>query len=219
LPVSDPQPQIQSVSTHESFPESAQPTITSGPPPLRFRVLAGSFDTPGDADQRLADLERQGFSAVIAIRPTPGGKPVQVVAGKYASREAAQAAAARLEAVGIVCQVSEDMAAPSGTLPTSRPAAVAVEQGSRLPAIAVAAVVEQAMFRINAGAYSSEANAQKRLTQIEQHGFAGYISWQETPGGKIFHVIAGKYASRVEANAAVAQLKKLGIECFLAEGL
>ena len=73
-------------------------------------------------------------------------------------------------------------------------------------------------FRVHAGSFSGEASAQKRLVELGQYGFSGYIFWQETPGGKSFHVVAGKYATRKEAVEAAARLETLRIEHYIGGG-
>jgi cell division septation protein DedD len=180
-------------------------------------LLAGSYDSTVAADERLGVLERQGFQAFIVTRPAPDGKPVQVVAGKYAAREDALAAAGRLDALGIAYLLSENNDVPAGQSAESSPVPSNDRQVDKSPSSAIAASVETLSFRINAGSFSSEANAQTRLALLEQHGFAGYISWQETPAGKIFHVIAGRYATRQTANAAADNLKTLGVEYYISE--
>jgi septal ring-binding cell division protein DamX len=74
------------------------------------------------------------------------------------------------------------------------------------------------LYRIHAGSYSIEASAQNKLSQLKRHDFTGYIFRQETPSGKNYHVVAGKYATRQEAVEAAARLTELGIDHYISGG-
>ena len=79
-------------------------------------------------------------------------------------------------------------------------------------------VAGETRYRLHAGSYGSEAYAQKRLEQLTQNGFNGYIFRQETPSGKSFHVVVGKYLNRKEADESAARLTTLGIDHYLSVG-
>ena len=109
------------------------------------------------------------------------------------------------------------------------PVQTKVSSGNQLPTLTIRerAVVPVAnrpvaqgnrQFRVHAGSFSGEANAQKRLVELQQYGFTGYVFRQETPGGKSFHVVAGKYATRKEAVEAAARLETLRIEHYISGG-
>jgi tetratricopeptide (TPR) repeat protein/septal ring-binding cell division protein DamX len=101
----------------------------------------------------------------------------------------------------------------------SAPPAVASSQvtDGMSPAVRLTAPGKR-LYRIHAGSYSVEANAQNKLTQLKRHDFTGYIFRQETPSGKNYHVVAGKYATRQEAVEAAARLTELGIDHYISGG-
>ena len=105
---------------------------------------------------------------------------------------------------------------PPLSSPPSTVASAQVTDG-RSPAVRLTAPKKQ-LYRLHAGSYSLEDNARKKLTQLEQHDFTGYIFRQETPSGKTYHVVAGKYATLQEAVEAAARLTELGIDHYISGG-
>jgi len=101
----------------------------------------------------------------------------------------------------------------------SAPPAVASSQVTKgmSPAVRPTTPGKQ-LYRIHAGSYSVEANALNKLTQLKRHDFPGYVFRQETPSGKNYHVVAGKYATRQEAVEAAARLTELGIDHYISGG-
>jgi cell division septation protein DedD len=114
---------------------------------------------------------------------------------------------------------SEDMDVTDRPPQSSAPPAVASSQvaNGMSPAVRPTAPRKQ-LYRIHAGSYSVEANALNKLTQLKRHDFPGYIFRQETPSGKNYHVVAGKYATRQEAVEAAARLTELGIDHYISGG-
>jgi hypothetical protein len=87
------------------------------------------------------------------------------------------------------------------------------EASPTAPTLAPAAVVPLP-YRLHAGSHDTEASAGEQVEVLKQLGFPSFQFSLETAGGS-YHVIAGKYATREEAEVGAARLKALGIKHYI----
>ncbi|MHC8517281.1 N-acetylmuramoyl-L-alanine amidase [Sporosarcina sp. ITBMC105] len=76
---------------------------TSSPPPsgsILYRVVAGSFTSRANADQRVAELQAKGFDSFIDIYTQGGVTYYRVIAGSFADKSNADKQVADLKAAG-----------------------------------------------------------------------------------------------------------------------
>ncbi len=66
-------------------------------------------------------------------------------------------------------------------------------------------------YRVQAGAYSKKANAQKALADLKKRGVSAIIVQE----GKLFKLQAGAFTKKENADAMVEKLKKVGVEAFI----
>jgi len=75
----------------------AKPAAKSG----EFLVLIGAFSNEANVKNLKAKLGEQGIKVFSEPLDTPQGKKIRVRAGPFASREAAEAAAAKMQRIGV----------------------------------------------------------------------------------------------------------------------
>jgi cell division septation protein DedD len=199
----------QTVAAPKPRPLSAEPAVY-------YLLHAGSFNIEANAIIRNEALRKHGIASYMFRKETAFGI-YHVVAGKYASRQEAQGAAAQLAALGFESYISERRQRGGDQVPQAQPEAVTVTPA---PATAQAPpqVTAPSVYRIMAGSYLTDAEARQQVKTLQQSGFSSYMFQQETPSGKSFHVVAGKYVKRLDANEAMTRLKALGIDHYLSEG-
>ena len=109
----EPQPQAAEPATppeETAQPAAAEPTAPPPPPAEHksFRVQAGVFEDPDNA-QALADsLQAQGFSPAITTARTGGKVLYRVQVGVFSSREGAKEMADQLSSKGFQAYIAED---------------------------------------------------------------------------------------------------------------
>lgn len=121
-PAAKPAPSKPVVSTHPapSVPTTALPKSAVTPPPVaapstnaaakapRWAVQAGSYADIGNARQVEAQLKSLGFSSSISLAESGGSARYRVRSGPFATREAADAARARMQQNHIPANVVPD---------------------------------------------------------------------------------------------------------------
>jgi rare lipoprotein A len=139
-------------------------------------------------------------SAMPSAAPSPRRAEPQAASAYplHVAAPAAPAPAAIHHREPAAMPVAFDLAKPKPPVaaPASKPAVAA----TTAPRPAVAPGVKDG-FVIQAGTFSSRANAQRAATAI-----GGYVS----PAGKLFRVRTGPFASRGQAEAALAKVRSAG---------
>jgi len=180
--------------------------LTELAPPLVLEMAGGyqvvqriaPFD-PTYWDQLLTATPRESHAiAPEPSRPAPLMSRAAVSGEKPAKAPAVSVAGASPEGLRSAAESALPFAAPT-TVPIKPPA--------------TAAVVPHP-YRLHAGSHDTENDARKQVAALKQLGFPSFQFRMETAGGS-YHVIAGKYASRVEAEAGAARLKQLGINHYI----
>ena len=131
----------------------------------------------------------------VVTLPPGGGTAVQQVtlpltAGP-ASTSAAPAATTRVATAPASSSVPKPAVHP---IPRSTPAAAAPQP--------------QGKWLVQAGSYGSEANADKVVKTLEQHGFHASVSRIIKSGHSYYRVRVGPYAARADADKAAAAVAK-----------
>ncbi|MEK6374890.1 MAG: SPOR domain-containing protein [Acidobacteriota bacterium] len=147
-------------------------------------MAAGAFRLPGNAIAARRRIEKLGGHAEI----TRSGSLDVVTAGPFASREAAEAEAARLKAAGIDAVVVADRIAP--------PAVAAVSNGPHV---------------VQAGAFREDRNASRLLGRLQRRGEQPFTV--ATHGLTLVYV--GPFETRQDAVAASERLRREGFDGFV----
>ena len=161
-------------------------------------------DIPIELPRREAAAEAP--KAAPPPKPVPA-PPLPVDAGTEQARAAAASApviaAPPLPAEARVVQVPTSVPAPV-VAPQVRPASPPETAG---PASAAAGP----RFVVQAGAYGEAAKLREARTRIEGLGLKTYTQVIDSDGGKRTRVRVGPYATREEAEAAAAKVKRSGL--------
>ncbi|MDP1649940.1 MAG: SPOR domain-containing protein, partial [Rubrivivax sp.] len=105
-------------------------------------------------------------------------------------------------------------AAARATAPDDGARARALLEGAGAPAKADGAAAPdkaEARFVVQVGAYSDAATLREARQRVEQLGLKTYTQVVDTEAGKRTRVRIGPYASRDEADAAAAKVKRAGL--------
>ena len=65
---------------------------------------------------------------------------------------------------------------------------------------------------IQAGAYSSSAQANQVLQKLADAGVSAHVSESETSKGTVYRVRTGSYPNRAAANQALAKIRQQGLD-------
>jgi len=204
-------------------PRPAEPVAAVLPPAsivaeaTYFLVFTGSYKSEKTAQAKLEVLKGHGFPAYIDRQEGETGLQHHVIAGKYTLRQEALIAGADLKALKIDYFISEsrqraDRQPPSPQPPNTPTAVTAGVPHAPTPADT------PGQFRLFAGAFHTEAAARKQVEMLQKRGFPSYQFQQGTASGRSYHVVAGKYSSRQDADEASMQLKALGVAHYIRGG-
>jgi DedD protein len=113
-----------------------------------------------------------------------------------------------------VAASATSVAAASTAAPTPRPA----DDGERARALLEArpmAAAEEARFVVQVGAFADAEAARETRKQVDKLGLKTYTQVAQTPSGSRIRVRVGPFATRDEAEAALAKVKTAGLAAVL----
>jgi tetratricopeptide (TPR) repeat protein len=207
-----------------STPPEAVATLPIKPTPGPEAVAKAAEPAP-KAPSPAAKAENKESPPPVA-KPTPvaaaertlQAKPPEPAPGKPSGPVAPVAVAAPpVVSVPLPKAVAKaEEPAPKAPSPTATAEAAPVKQTVAPPKPLSSSVEPAVYYLLHAGSFNIEANAIIRNEALRKHGIDSYIFRKETAFG-IYHVVAGKYASRQEAQDAAAQLAALGFEFYISE--
>lgn len=174
-------------------------------------IFTGSYQSSKTAQAKLQTLKEHGFPAYIYQQESETGTRYHVIAGKYPTRQEALSVATQLQVLNIDHFISASRQRTEPRAPTT--------QSPHVPA-PVPKLPDGApsQYRLYAGSFNTEAAARKQVETLQQQGFPSYLFQKETPSGRSFHVVAGKYSSRQDADTASSQLQALGVDHYISAG-
>jgi cell division septation protein DedD len=191
--------------------KSAEPVVAAKPAVTETTyslIFTGTYTNDKTAQAKLQALKEHGFPAYIYRQENESGMRHHVIAGKYPTHQEALRAATQLQALKVDYFISESRQ----------------RGGTRSPAVQAESAPTPVMklpdgtpsqYRLYAGSFNTEAAARKQVETLQQQGFPSYLFQKESPSGRSFHVVAGKYSSRQDADLASSQLKALGVAHYL----
>lgn len=182
-----------------------------------FLIFTGSYKSEKTAQAKLKVLKEHGFPAYIQRQEGEAGLQHHVIAGKYPLRQEAISAGAELKALKIDYFISESRQRADRQPPSPKPPSAPTTVTTAVPHVPTPADTPS-QFRLFAGSFNTEAAARKQVETLQQHGFPSYQFQQETASGRSYHVVAGKYSSRQDADEASLQLKTLGVAHYIHGG-
>ncbi|MBS0447883.1 MAG: SPOR domain-containing protein [Proteobacteria bacterium] len=162
-------------------------------------ATADTRTEPSAADAAPAGSQPDGDKPVAVEKPAaekPAAKPVDKPADKLAERVAAKPADAPAER-------------PRGAANDDGARAAALLEGKDAPKPAAAA--DASRFVVQIGAYAEASAAQETRQKVEKLGLKTYTQVAETPNGNRIRVRLGPFASRDDADKALAKAKSAGL--------
>lgn len=87
---------------------------------------------------------------------------------------------------------------------------VLVERGKLSKKTAVSTI-----YRVQIGAYSKKANAEKMLKKVTKSGFDGYIKAIASSTSVLYRVQVGAYSKKTNAEAMLSKVKKAGFSGYI----
>ena len=168
-----------------------------------------------------------GFPLVFDTQPRPVASDIRIDIpdrNKVAERAAPAPSAAPLQTASALDPKEELVdkkaaAKDAGAAPASavtpaqpEPTAAASTTPSNTPPAADKEKADAPRFVVQVGAYSDEAKVREVRNKIEKAGLKTYTQVAETKEGKRVRVRLGPFASRDEADKAVAKLKHLNFQ-------
>ena len=173
----------------------------------------------------------------LATAPAPKARALPTLPPRDAGAESPMAAAAAASAAASTPAQAASKAAPAAAPPAPAPRAAAPvvpapppaapasaprpDDGARARALlagapartegAAAAEKAGARFVVQVGAYSDAATLREARQRVEKLGLKTYTQVVDTTSGKRTRVRIGPYASRDEADAAAAKIKRAGL--------
>ena len=176
------------------------PTLAMPP----ARVASGKASTPLVASPREetpAQPPAEGPRETAAPASAPAEKPAPVPEPKKAVAEPAKVApAAAPDAARAKALLEGKAEAKAETKPAAKPAEVKTEPAR-----------DGGRFVVQAGAFADANAAREMRTKLEKLGLKSYTQVVETSSGSRTRVRAGPYATRDEAERALAKAKSAGV--------
>lgn len=181
--------------------KDAAPTLTMPP----ARVASGKASTPLVASPRdetpaspPAEGPREGAAPASAPAEKPAPEPKKAVAEPARTTPAPAPDAARAKAL---LEGKAEAKAEPKPKPAAKPAAEPKPEPAR----------EGGRFVVQAGAFADENAAREMRAKLERLGLKSYTQVVETSTGSRTRVRAGPYATRDEAERALAKVKAAGV--------
>lgn len=181
---------------------------------------AGSDITPGSEAPASAPAERPVVTAAPPVEPSPAPTPVPVAAAPSAALPKPVAAPPATVKASASAPAAARPAAVAASKPAAKPAAaVAATDGARAAALlsggstsaSAPAPAGAGRFVVQVGAYTDARMLKETRSKVEKLGLQTYTQVVESDSGKRTRVRLGPYATRDEAEAAAAKLKRAGL--------
>jgi DedD protein len=198
----------------DNAPPLAMPPARGGasgaaPTPATPRDEAMITESSADAGREVAP--RAAASTPVAASRT-ASRPA---AGTVERTASAPAAAERSVATAAPAAASRPAASSEGTAGTTGTGTAAATDGARAKALLdgkpASAAAESPRYVVQVGAFAEQSTANEARTKVEKLGLKTYTQVAETPSGKRIRVRVGPFASRAEADAALAKARAGGL--------
>ena len=195
-----PLPLDTPIETAARAPAEAAPPLPATPVNARPQLVP---TVPADAGVEPVPEPASAASAPLpTTAPTPSSMPSTTPAPTLASRPAAPQ-------VGVV-QPAADQPAPVASVATP-PAPPAAPAAPAAASAAAPAASSAGRFVVQVGAYSDAAMLREARGKVEKLGLKTYTQVIDNDAGKRTRVRIGPFATREEADAAAAKVKRTGL--------
>ncbi len=191
--------------------KDALPPLVAPPPPSS--TVAPVVAAPLRTTPAVAPVEPKPADEMITESPSDAGH--EVTTPRAVPRAASQAATGSAPASREAAKRAAASAPPSPT--PSKPADEAARSGAdgdRARALLegrTASSAETARFVVQVGAFADAEAARETRLKVERLGLKTYTQVAQTPSGSRIRVRVGPFASRGEADAALAKAKAAGM--------
>jgi DedD protein len=176
--------------------------------PRRDAAPPLAMPPPRPSPGRAAALPETAASAVSVAPPVASETvPVERAASRPAARTAAAVEAPARPPASAVAAASSPASAARSSSDGER--ARALLEGRPV------ATAEEARFVVQVGAFADAEAARGTRKQVEKLGFKTYTQVAQTPSGSRIRVRLGPFATRDEAEAALAKVKTAGLAAVL----
>ncbi|MBN8234798.1 N-acetylmuramoyl-L-alanine amidase [Halobacillus kuroshimensis] len=175
------------------------PKLSSAASPVSstlYKVMAGSFQSRENAEQRTEFLSQNGVASFIVPASVSGGVYYRVQTGAFSKETNAKSQVEQLKRIGIA-----DTYILAGTDKSESP------------------VREDDLYRVIAGSFRERKNAEERVNLLTAAGFPSFITTLDIGGLTYYRVQAGAFQEMDHAKALVQKLKSFGIiDAFIWSG-
>ncbi|WP_226579636.1 N-acetylmuramoyl-L-alanine amidase [Halobacillus litoralis] len=165
-----------------------EPTAPTPPSDTLFRVIAGSFSSRENAEERIEYLASNGFAGFVVPTTISGKTYYRVQTGAFSNEENAREQVDQLKSVGIndaFIVKGEDSSEPENP--------------------------DSELYLVIAGSFRERGNAQKRVNALKENGIDSLITTTSISGITYYRVQAGAFSSEENALAQINRLKSVGI--------
>jgi DedD protein len=213
VPPARPAPQRSSQGTAETAPAAA---------PV---IAAPTASTPTGASTRSSASAARGADAVITESSADAGRDVSAPRAAAPERAASRTIAQAAPPAEAPKRAASPTPPPAAASASTRTAAATAASAPRSTAEAerarallegrpVASADEQ-RFLVQVGAFADAEAARETRKKVEKLGLKTYTQVAQTPSGSRIRVRVGPFASRGEAEAALAKTKAAGLAAVL----
>jgi DedD protein len=187
-------------------------------PPLAMPPPRSTATRPASPASESAAATAASSAPAALARPAPvrGNEGVLTESSADAGREvSAPRATARASAPA---ETPRRAASAAAAAPASTPAAARADDGERARALLEgrsASAAEGARYVVQVGAFADAEAARETRKNVEKLGLKTYTQVAQTSGGSRVRVRVGPFASRGDAEAALAKAKAAGMNAVL----
>ncbi len=192
------------------------PPLVAPPPPASRSV---DVPPPVDAPKPAMITESPGDAGRDVTPPVPAASMASPSTARASSASSGRVAAASTSAPSAApASEAPHRAAAASAAPAPRVAAGAGSEGDRARALLEGrpvAAAEAQRYVVQVGAFADAEAARGVRQRVEKLGLKTYTQVAQTSGGSRIRVRVGPFASRDEADAALAKAKAAGIDAVV----
>jgi DedD protein len=180
-------------------------------PPARPVVTAPTAAPIAPRDEVITETHADAGREVAARASAPTAAPLAERAASKPSLKAAAAEPARKPASTVASAASGAGTEASRKPAASAPAAAESARARALLDAKPASAAESGRFVVQVGAFAEAEAARDTRNRVEKLGMKTYTQVAQTPAGSRIRVRVGPFATRAEADAALAKARAAGL--------
>ena len=213
IPIEIPKRDALPPLTPPPLTTASTPSVAAAPASRPRTAAAAPTATRPDAEM-ITESRSDAGREVAAPRPAASAAP-RVAAASTPARSASSAAPRLAASTPAASEPRRVAAAAPASAAPARPAPAASSDGDRAQALlegrSVAASADSPRFVVQVGAFADAEAARETRQKAEKLGLKTYTQVAQTPSGSRIRVRIGPFASRADADAALAKASAAGL--------